>query len=1177
MPCNDKNPLIRDGCSRTNRVLAALSTGYAKVDEREQADLILFAGRYAEYLNYFNSSNAIDGDWRELMKMDVSVVLATLSGIQLRKISDYKKILYKRIKTAATDAEAKTEFKYLFDALFSLVELIDEQFQLLPDSYDYKINIREIIRNRLQQPLANLEKCFNDFKTASLLDYTLTELDGTAPLKVVSDPNFNRSQLSAEWNSAVPDLSLTLPAIADAKSKIIYIIQHNLFNSQLEQLINGIAALLVEAEGLFDQTLTDFPRHSPHYALFLAFVNLFRYLQDDLNRYTGRHLDFYYKDVLRLSNCKPEPDSAHLTFELQKPVTQCQLKKGRLFKGGKDVTGKEISYALTEDIVINKTSVSKIQSWQKTARSGRQVLIASPVANSEDGMGGKLTSPDKSWFTFGDVKKAQTAAIGFAIASNLLYLNEGTRSIIITFTFSDSSALSGFDTLYDTGCFSAELTGKKGWLKPETLSSQVSGGNQLIFSIGVSPTDPAIIPYTEKVHKENLDISLPMLKILFNQEKSGGIPLQELCTRTLASVTIHVSANDVRDLSLSNDQGRIDASKPFKPFGDFPAQGSSFYVGSKEIFQKPLKTVTFNSSPSDFKDDITQKLFLLSPESTEPSYPITQTAGSSQADFGTTFPRTIADFGPNEPMTALTREGFFRFKLQSTDYSLDTHLGMLKTALSKTTMTQSTSNGVTSYSMSIEAPPAPAELKLNEFSIDYVAEYTILFTSDDLTTDSHFYHFTPFGYYEVHPTLFEAGITAAETAERLTLIPNLTRAGELFLGLDQAVPDTVVTILFQVADGSSNPLQDMETVTWSYLTKNNNWKDFDKHQIIDSTKNFTQSGIITMTLPPDIGDGNTAHEKGLHWIRGSVSLHADAVCKMILIQAQAGKVQLVQDENDDIEFRQVLPAATITKLVESESAVKSITQPADSFEGKIREPDEHFYLRVSERLRHKQRAISLWDYEHIILEMFPEIYKVRCLNHTGFYEGSDADVFCENFPGHVTIIPVPDLRNKTRINPLKPYTPVRLLTNIQDYLSGLVTPFITLHVKNPCFEEIRLSFKVQFRENLDVSFHQQLLNQEIERFLCPWAWDSTREITFGGKINKSVLLNFVEEREYVDYVTYFRMDQILEREGSVIKNALIDIEEAVASTSRSVLVSYYDPDETDDTRKRHLIDTNITC
>jgi hypothetical protein len=60
-----------------------------------------------------------------------------------------------------------------------------------------------------------------------------------------------------------------------------------------------------------------------------------------------------------------------------------------------------------------------------------------------------------------------------------------------------------------------------------------------------------------------------------------------------------------------------------------------------------------------------------------------------------------------------------------------------------------------------------------------------------------------------------------------------------------------------------------------------------------------------MTLPPDIGDGNTAHEKGLHWIRGSVSLHADAVCKMILIQAQAGKVQLVQDENDDIEFRQV--------------------------------------------------------------------------------------------------------------------------------------------------------------------------------------------------------------------------------------------------------------------------------
>ena len=41
-----------------------------------------------------------------------------------------------------------------------------------------------------------------------------------------------------------------------------------------------------------------------------------------------------------------------------------------------------------------------------------------------------------------------------------------------------------------------------------------------------------------------------------------------------------------------------------------------------------------------------------------------------------------------------------------------------------------------------------------------------------------------------------------------------------------------------------------------------------------------------------------------------------------------------------------------------------------------------YYRRISERLRHKNRAITSWDYEQIILENFPEVFKVKCLNST---------------------------------------------------------------------------------------------------------------------------------------------------------------------------------------------------
>jgi len=182
-------------------------------------------------------------------------------------------------------------------------------------------------------------------------------------------------------------------------------------------------------------------------------------------------------------------------------------------------------------------------------------------------------------------------------------------------------------------------------------------------------------------------------------------------------------------------------------------------------------------------------------------------------------------------------------------------------------------------------------------------------------------------------------------------------------------------------------------------------------------------------------------------------------------------------------------------------------------------------------------------------------------------------VFCENYPGHVTVIPIPVQKNKTNINPLRPYTPIGLLQNINDYLVTIISPFVKLHVKNPAFEEIQLDFKVQFYDNLDESFYLQLLNDEIERFLCPWAYDTKAEISFAGKIRKSAILNFVEERPYVDYVTCFKMHQVIRRTGSVHTEEKRDIEVAEGTTSRSLLVSYFD----EKTKVKHLIQSPATC
>ena len=67
-----------------------------------------------------------------------------------------------------------------------------------------------------------------------------------------------------------------------------------------------------------------------------------------------------------------------------------------------------------------------------------------------------------------------------------------------------------------------------------------------------------------------------------------------------------------------------------------------------------------------------------------------------------------------------------------------------------------------------------------------------------------------------------------------------------------------------------------------------------------------------------------------------------------------------------------------------------------NFNGKMKEAGNKFYTRVSERLRHKGRTIALWDYERLVLQYFPGVYKVKCINHASLSSFADA--------GHTLII-----------------------------------------------------------------------------------------------------------------------------------------------------------------------------
>ena len=99
----------------------------------------------------------------------------------------------------------------------------------------------------------------------------------------------------------------------------------------------------------------------PHLVLFFTFLELLRYPQQQFKELTQRYLDFYYKDVLKLTEKAEVADKVHTIFELDSGEETHLIKKGTLLYAGQDSQGVDLNYAVDEDIIINQAQVASLK------------------------------------------------------------------------------------------------------------------------------------------------------------------------------------------------------------------------------------------------------------------------------------------------------------------------------------------------------------------------------------------------------------------------------------------------------------------------------------------------------------------------------------------------------------------------------------------------------------------------------------------------------------------------------------------------------------------------------------------------------------------------------------------------------------------------------------------------
>ncbi len=452
-------------------------------------------------------------------------------------------------------------------------------------------------------------------------------------------------------------------------------------------------------------------------------------------------------------------------------------------------------------------------------------------------------------------------------------------------------------------------------------------------------------------------------------------------------------------------------------------------------------------------------------------------------------------------------------------------------------------------------PSAPYTPMVASLTVDYTASVSNDFAIANQTNtqklqnyqqrDIQLFHESPFGQAEQHIFLKEQQ-DFVENKTSIDIVPQYEYEGEFYIGVSNAEPESQLSVLFQVAEGSENPdspsFENTDEVLWTALC-NNEWKSLNSDFIVsDDTNNLLRSGIIKFLLPTEITSNNTVLPADMYWLRAQLpkGITFDSVCKFIDVKAQAFEAVFVNNGNELSHLDTALAAGTISKMLNKQSAIKSVSQPFNSFDGSPEETDEHYYIRVSERLRHKNRAVNVWDYERLVLEQFPDIYKVKCLNHTS--------TTFELAPGSVRVIPIPDIRNKNIYDILQPRVSKNKLSEIQDYLDGLHGFFVDCKAENPEYEPVRFSFNVRFYEQYDPKAYAKILNEELKKYLAPWAYDDYSEIQFGGALYKSRVIAFLEGLDYVDFITDFKMYNM--------KVGETDQDMIYAENSRAILTSY---------------------
>lgn len=1022
------------GTTQDERFLNALHTHYFLIDERKEVDYIEFAIKLSKFIKFYNESNLENSDWSTFFEWESTSILVNLFLWDIYKVQeDYKVVkenirLFQDADVNVVQDTCKLELNTFFEKIKVQFEKFNSKITQLDDAIvakSYLLDTSYLIISNTNDGSGILETILSDIKSSSLTEN---------PIK----------SLTSKYQ----------------------------FDKNVQKLIGLLFNWKQISGESVENQLKNYSSHTPHYTLFLAFLKQLGVAQEHLNQFTKRHLDFYYKDILRVKPADASPDYVHLLLEPKSESINLSLPKESVFLAGKNSLGKNKFYKSTSELAINNIQLEYFNStYIKNNTRSKAELI-------------NLNETNKSFNVFDD--EAINNESGILIASPMLFLNGGDRYLMITLDGIDiDTSKYRFLITSENKCIEifADTKNMITSISNVNSSKKVKDPRKFLF---VGANEKKIIAYDPKVHTEiNVNTPYPVLKII---PKTDDVNL-----KNIKNFGIEIKVRNCKNFVLATDTGTVDINKPFVPFGEFPKNGNGFTVCCNEFASKNNGNL-FVRINKNLNSDNFNSLGLKTKKLIDGLWK--EAHGEESISKGILNTNPILDYGLEDNIPTIdSKSGYYRIELNGgADYQDEAFLNNF-------------------IKNSKESKDLKAVPRIDSIYIDYdVADVTCkvsLFNPIDV------FQIMPFGYQQINKyneTTNQFELTDFEIFEQFD--------GEIYLGFNKVEIGNSLNLLVQLSEGSSNPLKNVATLEWSYLEEGNTWKKIEINELGDETNSLIQSGLIHFTIPEFNTTKTTILPANKFWIKIIVN-ELDAICQFIGIHTQAFKAVLFDFENNGSCFVEHTEKDTISKLYEPLSFVKKVTQPYVSFGGKVKENDGLLYQRTSERLRHKNRAITAWDYERLILHKFPNVYRIKCLNHYRY----DKSPPSKTSAGYITLIPIGKSNSKQENITWKPLVSQETMSKISQFVSEIGSPHARVMVKQPKLETIVLKFKVKYHEipGADLRLYESKLKDLINKYLSPWSFGEN-EIQFANSIEIASIIQLIDDQSYVDFITNFEVN-----------------------------------------------------